>query len=80
MVEIFIDWPARQVAALIYLGWSIITLIGGIAAGMWIADQLRDRMPRILANMLGVLVFFYVSMVLYRAQHWLAFEMLQGQR
>ncbi|TDH35747.1 hypothetical protein E2A64_10460 [Pseudohoeflea suaedae] len=80
MFEIFIDGPARLVAALIYFGWMIITVIAGVAAGMWVAGRLRDRMTRILANALGVLVFFYASLVLYRAQHWLAFELLQGQQ
>lgn len=84
-----IDGPARLIGGLAGPLTSLAALVGSVVAAYWASrpvDYLlarpigNDRVRGYLVFAFGFVCWLYFAAVLYRAQHWMAFSVLEGQR
>lgn len=82
-----IDAPARLIGALagplVALGALLLSLMAGAGVG-YLADTyllpagMNASWRKWISLVIGIVAWLYVGMVLYRAQHWAAFSLLEN--
>lgn len=76
--SILVDTPARLLGKMIGPLVGMTFLVASIAAGMGVGRWVFMRYGKIPGWIVGLIVWVYVAMVLFRTQHWAAFALLQA--
>lgn len=73
-----VDGPARLISGLAMLAYIILAFSAALFLAFKAGEWITDRTHKTIGIAGGILVWLYVGGVLYRAQHWFAFALLNN--
>lgn len=71
-----VDAPARVISGFAMLAYMVLAFSAALYVAVKSGEWITSRTHKAIGITGGILVWLYVSAVLYRAQHWFAFELL----